>query len=87
MLIFYKPYDFRFSDIEFTESDQDFGYYNNKDINIIVTRSSISPSLYNLHFRSISRHITMDSLYGKTKAEVEVIVHGLIKKEKHASIV
>jgi len=90
MLILYKPYDFRFSDLLYGDpnvyggwfNDPDIGRCSIGDIEIQVRRISTSPSLYNLYFRSISREIAIDLFYGKTKAEVECYVYKIIKREK-----
>jgi len=83
MLILYKP--FRFSDIKFTEIDQNVGYYKKNRFFITVIRVSTSPDLYDFYICSEMRD---DKVAIKvTEAEIEAYVNKTIMVSKHVSTI
>jgi len=86
MLILYKSYGFKFSDIkfQFETTERYIGYYNKNQFDIAAVRITTSPDLYHLYMYS---RTSDNRVFSKaTEAEVEVYVNEFITKEKYVSI-
>jgi len=92
MLVLYKPYDFKFSDIEFHNSDQRSGSYNNYQLNlhIGVLRVSESPDLYDVVLYVNERSLMWSAKYNDmSRDELESYIQrhiDQIKKDKYDDI-
>jgi len=86
-MIFYKPHEFKFSDIKFIVSNKNEGRYQDNYVSIVVYKSHRSVSLYSIHFYVRFQHKINPLIEGPvTQEDIENLVNLEIKKRKYASV-
>jgi len=88
MLVLYKLYKFKFSDLVYRDPNIYVGRYSNSHFGIQVETQSTSPKLYNLYFVNTTRYNnTTEARYEKTEAEIEVILNQAIRIFRHVNTI
>jgi len=88
MLVLYKPYKFKFSDLDiFTRSNKYTVWYNYVDIYIKVVQVSGSPNLYDGYIYNSIIAKYQQTLFKGSEYKVEVYVNERIKASRRVNTI
>jgi len=95
MLVLYKPYKFKFSDLVYAGSNIYVGWFNDPnidrykygDIDIQVLSITTVPNLYDVYLYNTTTNKYRPIMLKKTEAEIEFYVNTRIIELRHANTI